>query len=127
MGLAPDYSLQVPEEQIPFPEVTLQREQIVGLALARRNELAQAVTVAEVFELEVCAQAATHLPTTRTFASTVDLHVRPIPQGVSNGEYRPGAIGPEMPVNFAGSRSYRIERARDLSARMAAVVEMWFS
>jgi outer membrane protein TolC len=53
----------------------------------------------------------------------VDIHAKPIPQGISNGEYRPGALGVEMPVGFAGPRSYRIERAQDLSARAAAVVD----
>ncbi len=123
MGLAPDCNLQVPEDKLPFPEFELQRDHMVALALARRAELVQAITVSEVTNLEICAQAATRLPTTRTFASVVDIHARPIPQGVSNGEYRPGALGLEMPVNFAGPRSYRVERARDLSARTAAVVD----
>jgi outer membrane protein TolC len=40
-----------------------------------------------------------------------------------NGEYRPGATSLEMPVMFAGSRSYRVERARDLGVRAGAVVD----
>src|SRR5207249_4939604 len=123
MGLAPGCPLQIPEAEIPYPTFTIQREQIVDLALARRGEMVQASTVAEVVNLEICAQAATHLLVTRTFASGVDIHARAIPQGISNGEYRPGALGLEMPVEFAGSRSYRIERARNLSARTAAVVD----
>src|SRR5207237_81831 len=47
MGLAPDCNLQVPEDKLPFTEFDLQRDQIVALALARRGELVQAVTVSE--------------------------------------------------------------------------------
>lgn len=123
MGVGQDCPLQVAEEPIPVTEHNLQCDQIIHLALARRAELVQAITVAEVVSLEVCAQEKTHLPTTRTFASVVDIHAKSIPQGVTNGEYRPGAVGLEMPVSFAGPRSYRVERARDLHARTAAVVD----
>jgi outer membrane protein TolC len=59
----------------------------------------------------------------RTFASGADIHADPVPAGSRNGEYHPGAVGPEMPVELAGSRSMRMERARDLSGRAAAVAE----
>jgi outer membrane protein TolC len=123
IGLGPDCCLQVPPDRLPQPRATLCRGDIVALALARRGELVQAVNVAEVTALEVDAQGTSCRPNFHTFASVADIHARPIPQGVANAEYRPGAIGPEMPTNLAGSRSARMERARDLSARAEAVVE----
>jgi outer membrane protein TolC len=93
------------------------------MALGQRGELVRASTAAEVVELEVKAQGKTCLPTSRTFAAVVDIHAVPVPQGQANGEYRPGATSLEMPVQFAGPRSSRIERARDLSARAAAVAD----
>jgi outer membrane protein TolC len=123
MGLPPEMPLGVALGHLPSPQVTVNREEIVSLALARRGELVQARTAAEVVELEVEAQGKTFLPTARTFASASDIHARPVPQGVSNTEYRPGAVSLEMPVLLAGPRSYRVERARDFSARAAAVVD----
>jgi len=123
MGVDPQLPLQISEDRLPSPKVDVNREQIVALALARRGELVQATTAAEVVELEVQAQGTTHLPTARTFAAGADIHARPVPQGIANTEYRPGAISLEMPTLFAGPRSARVQRARDLSARAAAVVE----
>src|SRR5262249_6117938 len=41
----------------------------------------------------------------------------------ANTEYRPGAIGLEMPTLMVGPRRTRVERAGDLAARAAAVVD----
>jgi outer membrane protein TolC len=123
MGVAPELPVQIGDDQLPSPRVEVNREQIVALALVRRGELVQANTAAEVVELEVKAQGTTCLPTARTFAAGADIHARPVPQGIANSEYRPGAISLEMPTLFAGPRSSRVARARDLSGRAAAVVE----
>jgi outer membrane protein TolC len=123
IGLGPDCCLRVADETLPQAQAQVCRDELIALALARRGEIVQATTLAEVFRLEIDAQAALHGVVTRTFAAGSDIHVRPIPQGMSDGEYRPGAIGPEMPPNFAGHRKVRVERARDLSARADAVVE----
>src|SRR5262249_53572769 len=72
---------------------------------------------------EIDAQGKSHMPTVRTFAAVADVHARPIPQGVQNTEYRPGAVGLDMPGTLAGHRADRVERARDLSARAGAVVD----
>jgi len=70
----------------------------------------------------VRAQSKARGPQARTFASGADVHAKEIPQGVSNTEYRPGAIGLEMPPFLVGSRADRVQRAEDLNSRAAAVV-----
>jgi outer membrane protein TolC len=73
--------------------------------------------------MEVDAQGTSCRTRMNTFASAGDIHAREVPPGMSDGEYRPGALAPEMPATLAGSRSDRMERARSLSARAAAVVD----
>jgi outer membrane protein TolC len=123
MGVAPEMPLTVADQTLPAPNVTPKREEIVALALGRRGELVQVATAAEVTGLEVDAQAKSFRPTFPTFASGADIHARPVPQGHSNAEYWPGALGLEMPPSLAGTRSSRIDHARDLSDRAAAVVD----
>ena len=53
-------------------------------------------------ELEIQAQGNSHKLKKETFAAVVDLHARQIPQGTTNGEYRPGALGLEVPTTMAG-------------------------
>jgi outer membrane protein TolC len=122
MGVSLDFPLRVPEEPLRRVNISANRDEIVALALARRGELTQASTVAEVVELEAKAQDKSFMPVARTFAAVSDIHARPIPQGISNGEYRPGATGIDMPTALAGPRSSRVDRARDLGARADAVV-----
>jgi outer membrane protein TolC len=122
IGWGPEHALDVVDVPMPRMRATFTKEDIVSLALARRGEVVQACTTAEVSTLEVDAQRTSCRPTFHTFASGVDIHARTIPQGTSDGDYRPGAIGPEMPVTMAGSRGARMDRARDLSARADAVV-----
>ncbi len=125
MGLAPGCPLELVVLPLPeAPEGTLDLHALVQAALARRGELVQATTAARVTELEVDAQGTNHFALTfRTFAAVSDIHSREIPQGHANREYRPGAIGLEMPTTLAGRRGDRMQRARDLSARAASVVE----
>jgi outer membrane protein TolC len=123
MGVGPETLVEVAEQTLPVPSVTAQRDEIVALALNRRGELVQVTTAARVADLEITAQGKSFRPTAPTFASGADIHARPVPQGHSNREYRPGATGLEMPPNLAGTRSSRIEHARDLSDRATAVVD----
>jgi outer membrane protein TolC len=109
--------------RLPLLDIPVDREQIIALALARRGEVVLAGVGAEVTALEVKAQGATLLPSAKTFASGADLHANPIPQGATNSEYRPGAVGIEMPPTLNGCRSARIEQARDLSGRAVAVAD----
>lgn len=123
IGLGADCSLQIPPEALPENPATPRREAVIALALARRPELVQAHAVAEVSALEIDAQGTSIRHRMPTFALHADLHARPIPQGVANTEYRPGAIGPEMPPELVGSRTVRMELARSYSARQAAVAD----
>jgi outer membrane protein TolC len=123
MGMGQDCPLTIADDRLPDAQTDVQRCEILALALARRGELVQVTAAAEVVRLEVCAQMATHSLTTQTFAAFTDIHARPVPQGISNGEYRPGALGLEMPTNLSGHRSMRVERVRDLSVRTMAVVD----
>lgn len=125
MGMPHDCPLPLALTELPPAVEGLELRPLIDLALARRGELAQARTAARVTELEVEAQG-TSLPLTmtmRTFAMVSDIHSRPIPQGVSNREYRPGAIGLDMPPMLAGRRHDRQQRARELSARAGSVVD----
>ena len=112
------------DAKLPVPTIKPDKNQIIDLAVGRRGELVQAQVAADVTRLEVCAQQAFLLrPSVRTFASSSDIHAKSVPTGLRNGEYKPGAMGVEMPANVAGSRDARVEQVRDYSARADAVVE----
>jgi outer membrane protein TolC len=123
MGLEPESTLVLAQGELPALQNVPSRDELLGLALSRRGELVQAGNAARVTQLEVCAQAEVHGLTARTFAAVSDIHAREIPQGVANREYRPSAIGLDMPTTLAGRKNDRMQRARDLSARAGAVVE----
>jgi outer membrane protein TolC len=123
MGLEPGCPLDIPAEPLPDPRITINRDEIVALALARRGELVQVTNASNVMCLEVSAQNTSCRPTMRTFASVVDIHSRQVPEGYSDGEYRPGAVALDMPTTLAGPKRDRMSRARDLHARADAVVE----
>lgn len=123
IGVGPDCCIQVLPGPLPDPQWQICRDDIIGWALTRRGELVQAGLAAEITSLEVDAQGTTHRPKKETFAAGADIHGRQVPQGYANGEYRPGAIPPEMPTLLAGCKSQRMERARSFSARAAAVAD----
>jgi outer membrane protein TolC len=99
------------------------REQIVSLALSRRGEIVQADAGIEVTSLEIDAQKRLHGPRGQTFASGSDIHADAVPQGFSNGEYRPGAITVEMPGQLVGSKAARVEQAEALQGRATSVAD----
>jgi outer membrane protein TolC len=123
IGLEPGHCFVVPDDHLPTPEVAPCCDDIVALALARRGEMVQVTTASRIVELEIGAQCKSCWPVAKTFAAAVDIHARPVPQGHANREYWPGATGLEMPTHFAGPRWARVQRAHDLSARAAAVVD----
>jgi outer membrane protein TolC len=120
MGCADDFAIDIPEK-LPDVEATVSKDVVRALALARRGELLQAVTVAQITALEADAQASSCLPTLRTFALGSDIHVRPVQTGSYGLEYVPAAVGPEMPAQLAGSKSARVHQAEDYAARADAV------
>lgn len=124
IGLGPDCPIVIAEQDLPTPSVSVELCDVISMALARRPELVQATGFAEVTNLEIDAQGTKLIrPIVPTFANASDIHARPVPQGIANGEYRPGAVGPEMPNVMVGHRSYRVEHTRDLYARALAVVD----
>jgi outer membrane protein TolC len=124
IGLGPNDPLDAIRGVLPAIVDDLNRDQLIQSALANRGEMTQASSAQQVTELEVAAQARKWFSLkVGTFASASDIHAQPIPQGVANGEYRPGAIGLEMPANLIGRRNDRTARASDLSQRAGAVVD----
>jgi hypothetical protein len=122
MGVEENFVIETPRE-LPKVPATLNKDTITALAVARRAELIQAVTLARVVALEADAQATTCLPTARTFASGSDIHVRPVPAGSYGLEYSPAAVGPEMPAQLAGCKAARVQQAQDYAARADAVAQ----
>ncbi|MBL8799890.1 MAG: TolC family protein [Planctomycetia bacterium] len=124
LGGGEDFPFLIPDEPLPEPKPKVMREEIIGLALSRRGEIIQTSRGAEVFDLEVAAQGKTLLPgKVSTFAAGGDIHATPVPLGTTYGEYRPSAVGPEMPTMLAGSRCSRMDRARDFASRASAVAQ----
>jgi outer membrane protein TolC len=122
MGESPDCCFLPADGALGVGQPAPCLEQLQELALARRGELLQAVLSVDITALEVQAQGTTHLPTARTFADASDIHAQPVPQGLHDGYYRPGAISLEMPPNLVGPRSARVAQAQDLNARAQAIV-----
>jgi outer membrane protein TolC len=150
MGLAHDYPLQIAAVGLPNEvysvksfkeaadgkdkkkkvEVTtyhrlynLDKKSLIDSALANRGEIVQANTASQVVNLEIEAQNRIRGWKGGTFAQGADLHVTPVPLMYSNGEYRPGALAPEMPTMLAGRKHDRMARAADFAARANAVVD----
>ncbi|MCI0684987.1 MAG: TolC family protein [Gemmataceae bacterium] len=123
LGVGLDFPLDVVVEPLPPLAPAPNKDELIGQALAKRAELQQALAMNQVTELEITAQSRTWFRLeSKTFAAGGDIHARPIPQGVANGEYRPGAIGPEMPPFLFGNRTDRVQRASDFNDRAIAVV-----
>jgi outer membrane protein TolC len=123
IGLETDVPLALADNNVPYPQPEVKHDQVLELALSKRQELLQASLAAEVVCLEVKAQGKMHGPQGRTFAAAADLHADAVPQGSQNSEYRPGAVGVEMPTMLVGDKSARVEEAEALQARADAVVE----
>ncbi|HWY86731.1 MAG TPA: TolC family protein, partial [Gemmataceae bacterium] len=123
LGVGPEYPLDIGADTLPPLVSDFNKETLAAMAFANRGEIAQAAAAHQVTALEVDAQGKLRGPNGRTFAPGTDVHAKPIPQGISNGEYRPGAIGLEMPAALAGRKSDRIERAQLLNERAGAVVD----
>ena len=123
MGVGPDFVVALPDRDLPCPRDKPQLDELVALALARRAEIIQASTLAQVICLEIDAQASSNCrPNMRTFASGSDIHAKPIPSGDMGGvNYRPAIVGPEMPPFLSGSREARVQQAHDYYERAQAV------
>jgi outer membrane protein TolC len=123
IGLGPDCHIEVPDEKLPTPTCAPARDTIIALALARRGEIVQVSTLAQVTALETDAQAKTHRRRMETFAASSDIHGREVPGTIRNKEYRPGGLPPSMPAMLPGRRCDRVSLAQSHAARAEAVVE----
>jgi outer membrane protein TolC len=123
MGVPGDCPLLLSRRTLFVINPSVDCKAIVALAVERRPELIQAIQGGEAAGLEVCAQMARRHPTAPTFASGSDLHSQPLPAGSYDENYKPGAVGPEMPVTLAGSRKDRVEQAKIYAGRAEVVVE----
>jgi outer membrane protein TolC len=124
MGVGPDFGVVLPTDRdLPCPRVdSLPLPELIALALARRGEMIQAATFAEVACLEIDAQASSCRPSMRTFASGSDIHAKPVPSADLGGvNFRPSIVGPDMPVYFNGSRDARVRQAHDYCERARAL------
>lgn len=123
IGLGCNYCIDI-DDSVGLPEAV----EIPGLcdfiamALSRRGEMAQAALAYQVTSLEVEAQAKKKGMQVKSFAASGDVHASGVPQGVSNKEYRPDAIGLEMPPYISGKKPDRIQRTQDFQTRAGAVV-----
>jgi outer membrane protein TolC len=121
MGVGCDFEVVLPDRELPCPQIQLTKEQVVALALERRGEVIQAGTAERIVCLEIDAQHALCTPNARTFAAGSDIHAQPLPAGSYGTEYRPGAIGIEMPTTITGNKAARVEQARLYHERAEAV------
>jgi outer membrane protein TolC len=125
MGVGSDFDFSPADPELPLMMTgTVTSDFVEGQALARRPELAQAAAGVDVFRLEIQAQASQkYARRTSTFASGTDLHSRSVPQAVRNGDYRPGALAPEMPTSVAGRVEDRVASIALRSQRQDAVLD----
>ncbi len=123
MGVGPNFAFEIAGEQLPDLDVKVNKQEIIALAMSRRAELTQASLSAQVTDLEVDAQGRSRRKKVPTYGTGSDIHANPIPQGVMDDEYRPGAIGIEMPPSLVGKKRDRQARAEDLSDRASAVLD----
>lgn len=124
MGVEQSYSFIPKDLEMPLMGGEVTQDQVTSFAMSRRPELILASAGVDAFRLEICAQnAVTRRQKVPTLASGSDLHARSVPAPHRNGEYRPGALAPEMPANLVGSREDRVARAREYSNRQETVLE----
>ncbi len=124
MGVEQCMSFLPRDKELPVMGGSVTEEQVICLAKTRRPEMAMAAAGVDAFRLEVCAQAALRVrQRVPTLAAGSDLHSRFIPGPHRNGEYRPGALSPEMPTLLVGPREDRVARAQFYSNRQSSLFD----
>jgi outer membrane protein TolC len=121
MGLEPGARVDAADEWLPEIVASLDRDTIIAHAVSRRGEVTLAMVGADVTRLEACAQWAKRFSLAAdTYARGADIHSRPIPAAERDPDYRPGAIGPEMPTQLVGKRETRKATAEVYASRAEA-------
>jgi hypothetical protein len=125
MGVDHEYAFEVADPLLPdFAMLDIAKKEVIDNALNRRGEVIMAALASEATRLEAYAQWSIKFRfRVETYAAGGDIHSRPIPSGQNEGEYRPGAVGPEMPTLMVGNKHARSEKAWELAARSEAVLE----
>ncbi|HVK08197.1 MAG TPA: TolC family protein [Gemmataceae bacterium] len=118
LGLEPGAKVDAADELLPEVSAELKRDTVIAHAVSRRGEVALAAIGADVTRLEVLAQQANRLSIrVPTYANAGDIHARPIPPAQREPDYKPGAIGPEMPDKIVGKVHTRTAIAAQYAER----------
>ena len=125
MGVEPTFLFDPADEVLPdFGKFEIKKDDVIGYARTQRGEVIMASLAVEVTRLEAYAQWAIRIRyRAETFAAGADIHSRPLPYGNQDGEYRPSALGPEMPPSMFGKRAQRSQKAWELVCRSQAVLD----
>lgn len=124
MGVGADCPLMLANDRLLQVDPDIDCDEVVKLALDHRPEIVQASIAHQVHELEVAAQGSRiNALSVRTFASGSDIHAQPLPAGSYEGDYKPGAVGPEMPISINGRQCDRVIQATIYYERSASMVE----
>ncbi len=112
MGIGDEFDFYPADTELPIMKGEVQLETLLAQALSQRPEISQVAVVVDVTRLEICAQQRlSRRQQAQTFASGTDLHARILPAPIRNGEYRPGAVPPEMPTQLVGKVEDRVAKA----------------
>jgi outer membrane protein TolC len=123
MGVEPGCKVDAADEVLPEIKAAINREVVIAHAVTRRGEVTLAQIGLEVTQLEVKAQESKRMSVmVGTYANGADIHARPVPYAQREPDYKPGAIGPEMPARLIGKRSTRAATAEQYAERVAAAV-----
>lgn len=124
MGVDMEGRVDAADEMLPEVKAEVTRAAVVAHATTRRGEVALAGFGASAARLEVCAQWSRRLLVEMpTFANGGDIHARSVPGATREPDYKPGAIGPEMPGKMLGKRATRTETARQYAERADAAAK----
>jgi hypothetical protein len=124
MGLEPGARVDAADEMLPEVKADLNRDTIIAHAITRRGEIKLAQIGADVTRLEAYSQwARRFMMLGTTYANAADIHARPIPAAQHDPDYKPGAIGPEMPDRIVGTRGTRTTIASIYADRAKAAAD----
>ena len=111
MGVRDEFEFVPADKELPLMGGAVDRATVVRAAFARRPELVQSRVLSDVTRLEVEAQCKlSRQRRAHTFAGGTDLHSEVLPLPLRNGDYRPGAVPPEMPPEVVGRVGDRVAR-----------------
>jgi outer membrane protein TolC len=121
MGVDPMYQVDVADEILPEIKADIKRETVVAHAVTRRGEVLLTQLGVDVTRLEACAQWSKKFNLRApTYSEGADIHARTVPGEQRDPEYKPGAIGPQMPNKLVGRYGTRTDIANQYAVRADA-------